>query len=407
MLDSPVLEEDGRYLIVSQFQASAQIVRLVLRVKKAFQNSIEKFQVNTVDQNDDCDIESVEGLPLELVIKLPIGKFYKNIEAFVKESSQLSMGELREDFYLVDEDYLAGEEHSLHSVSQLEKLCAWIGFLQAVLPHTETRVSWLTFILFPESVDGNGRSKKTFKSKIRIEDLSFDLSKIKEFLEIAGKEDLHASERKSVFRQALAELLESQHEEDRGFSHILKNINKLHQTYHDNYERYINGFSMEKLKKEVMADYYQFSLRINSALNDIVTKVFAVPASLVAVALLIRLDNLASHVVMTLVVLLTSVVCELMLSWQATNICMIKGDIKSTFGDFSNSGASGAEFARKKQIKLNRSTNGVAIRILLLRWLSLFPVFTVGAYFCWKYAIPEMVWDWVCNILDRILSAGG
>ena len=384
LLGKPTLVEDA-YLICNLSEASQEVIQLVIRLQGDFTEAVECFRLNGVDQDQTCDAKKLEGKPFELIFRLPIGYFYPNLESFIETSTQLSMGILRDNFYLIDEDYYPGDDKKPDLITQLEKICAWIRFLQIVLHHTETRTNWLTFILFPETIDKNIRSKKSFRSKISISDLSCDLTKTAEFLEIAKKEDLHASERKSVFRQALAELLEHQIDEAQAFSYILQNIDKLYRTYHDNYERYINGFSIEKLKKEVIDDYNNFSTQINNSLNDIVTKAFAVPASLAAAALLIRLDNLASHVVMALVVLITTIIYVLTLSWQLNKIESIKNDISDTFSAFSNSGASGSSFAREKEDVLKLNADSVKRRVMALLILSLLPILVVVVYLSWKY----------------------
>ncbi len=269
-------------------------------------------------------------------------------------------------------------------------ICNWIQFLRKVLPHTEDQSTWLNFILFPEAENGNGRSKKIIRSKIHANDLKFDLTGINEIMEIADKDDLHSSERKSVFRQALSELI--QHfDEDKAFSHILENIQKLYSNYCDNYERYINGFSLEKLKKEVIEDYSKFSGQISSALNDIIAKAFAVPASLVAAALLIRLDTPISKGLMALAIIISTAITFLMLSWQKRNISLIKSDVETTFKKFSESDASGSDFVRRKQGDLESSIESVSWRLTILKWISWLPIIAMLVYFWFELPIIQLL----------------
>jgi len=389
-LDCPEIE-DGGYLTANIELADTALLNLLKAAHTAYTEKFETCLLNGTEPSEDWAINQYDGPSINLVIKLPPRLFFTNLSDFIDKSTNLSMGNLRNDYFLVEENYLAGEPDVPHEIEQVEKICAWIKFLQEVLPHTETHPNWLTFVLLPESSNSNGRSKRTFRSKISRLDLNADLSRLSEFLEITKKNDLHASERKSVFRQVLAELLEQHPEEASTFSYILQNMNKLCQNYHDYYERYINSFSLEKLQKEVIEDYNQFSVQIRSALNEIISKTFAVPASLAAAALLVRVDNTASDIILTLVILFTTIITVLLLSWHSNNIQLIRTQIENKFEMFSNSGVSGTEFANKRQSELEASAERVKNRIYTLRILSWIPVILAGTYLWIKYPDVELL----------------
>jgi hypothetical protein len=384
-IDRPPLE-DEEYISIIIESADTRTLQLARTVQVNYPDKVEKFLVDGAALTDEQINEKKSTVSIELVLQLPPRVFFSDLTNFIDNSSQLSMGHLREDYYLIEENYMAGDKVEPHKVGQLRKVCDWIKFLQYVLPHTETRPNFFTFVLFPESKDGSGRSKQSFSSKISMCDLEFDLSKSSEFFKMSQeKEDFHTNERKSVFRQVLAELLDRNINKAPPLSFILKHMDTLSQNYDDSYERYINGFSIEKIKKEILEDYNQFSAQIRVTLNEIITKTFAVPASLAAAALMLRLDSFFSDIILSLVILLTTIITVLFLSWQSTHILQIQNQIKDNFDNFAKSGTTGAEFALKKRVELEKSASDAKTRVLVLRYLSWVSVIFLGFYLYIKY----------------------
>lgn len=409
-LNRPSLEEGG-YLRAQSESINLHTIELLQRVHKVFPEKFERlrFEGNDIDSSDTDNLAQYENQSMDLAIQIPPHLFYSDLEKLVKTRSSLSMGEMREDFYLINEDYYPDDNDTPKELTQLEKICEWIRFLQKVLQHTEERKTWLTFVLFPEPKNGNRRSKITFQSKILFSDLDSDLSRTSEFLKITDKNDIHSSERESVFRQTLAELLIQNTDRDNAFSFLLKNMEDLCQNYHDSYARYINGFSLEKLKQEVIENSELFSTQIKTALNEIITKSFAVPASLAAAALLVRLDNTLSDITLTLVILFTTSITVLSLSWQSTHILSIISQINARFSNYIVSGKSGEAFAKKNKKELNTSARGVQKRIRVLRVLCWVPVVLSGIYLWAKYPSVQNTFDYFADptvnfILDLLPS---
>lgn len=397
-LNRPQLVEGG-YISAQSESINLHTIELIQQAYKLFQSKFERlrFGGNDIDLSNTDNLAQYESQSMDLAIQIPPHLFYSNLKELVETRNTLSTGEMSTDFYLVDEDYFPDDIETPKEITQLEKICEWIRFLQNVLPHTEERLTYLTFVLFPESTNGDGRSKITFQSRISYTDLNYDLSRSSEFIEITTIDDLHSSERKSVFRQTLAELLVQNPNKDEAFSYLLKNMGTLCQNYHDSYERYISGFSLEKLKQEVIENSELFSTQIKTALNEIITKSFAVPASLAAAAFLVRQDNIFSDITLTLVILFTTIITTLALSWQLTHIQSIISQINTRFSNYTNSGKSGEEFAEKNKADLNKSAYSVKKRIIVLWILSLIPVILSGIYLWIKHPIFQNTFDYIID----------
>jgi hypothetical protein len=350
---------DPNYLKYSTKDCKKEAVEKITIAFKRSKELFDKIVINDIDLNGNDKLPQLSNQnSVNILLKIPSDKFYLNLNDFITKASNLSKGKYRRDFYLVDEDYFGSEEIRPSELLQLEKLTKWISFLESVLPHTEKGTKFLKFVLLSDRISSKSQTR-TFDSQITISDLDSELTRLSELLGISDTNDTHSHERKSVVRHVIQELLDERHDSNSGisdFSYLLINFDRLCQNYHDNYQIYISGYSFEKIKKEINDNYDDFLKNINSSINETVAKAFAIPASYVAAALLIRFDSSKAFIIVSMAILVTCLITHLMLCWQYKNLTNVKYRIVKAFDYYANSGPSGQELANQTGIELISKT---------------------------------------------------
>lgn len=378
---------EGNYLIAKDLSVQQQ------HWEKIKNNDFEKLIINTTNHSNDSaapDIENGDIVEFSLLLKANPKKHFDDINRLVASFTPIQKGVMPDYFYLIDVDYLYPNDKEIDEIKRLKKICGFIKFLEKVLPHTEGLLDnhpCLKFVVFSKDFYNKKKSNKvTFSSKFDYNLLPDNLESTAFLEELGSEDDLHTYERITVFQNALVELL-SLAPEDGEFNYVLDNLKKLERIYKSNYAIYINDFHLEEFKKDVIESYTVFSNEIDNKINDLVTKMFAVPAVSTAM-LFLRTTNTNNSsaqqdysILIYAIIIVTLLISGMHLKWVMNSLCMIENNIKDVFGRFEGQEQSTSDFVGNKKDELlqrliDAAFNGYAFASLVLL-LSLIVMFYI------------------------------
>ncbi|WP_036253648.1 hypothetical protein [Methylobacter sp. BBA5.1] len=345
---------------------------------------------NVYQQKDDilelfsCN-ENAQSLPLpeiqnnsklRFTLNLPfIGgfkRFFSNVSDLISNHTGVKKGLLPDAFYLIENDYLTSEINEPEKLRQLKQVCRWIVFLKQALPHTEEKKDSYLFVLLTEDKESKGFKKHLIESRFTVDQLQ-DLNGLESFEEMLASEDLHCYERLAVVRNALEELLSKRPAVSQRLGDILSEFGVFKQLYLDNYETYINGFSLKDFKKEVIEKHEEFAGKIEGTLNDVLNKGFAIPISIATIAALIKENELINSLVINFSVFLISVFMWRLIKQHLDRLKDIKLILNEVFERFENREENAAQFVNDKRNNLIERSKSIGRDLERLRWLSLTP----------------------------------
>ncbi|GAB6140899.1 hypothetical protein JCM14076_16280 [Methylosoma difficile] len=320
------------------------------------------------------ELKTGQDLTFRLNIPLIEHKlFFKDIADLITNYTGIKIGKLPESFYLIGEDYLTTEANEPEKLIQLRRVCRWILFLDKALPHTDKSNNSFTFVLLTEDKENKGFKKHLIESRFTFADLK-PLDGLESFEEMLKNQDLHCSERLAVVRNALEELLSKRPATNQQLGYILSEFEVFKKLYQDNYETYINGFSLKDFKKEVIEKHQDVASKIDGALYDVINKALAIPVSIVTIGALIKEDQLINSLVVSCAVLLVPVLMWWLIGQHLKRLEEIQLDIKEIFDKFENKKESAAQFVDEKRQSLVDRSKSITVVLKILKWLGFAPV---------------------------------
>jgi len=365
-----------------------------------------RLLINNIHQQKDdifelfkCN-EKTQSLPLQaaqnnqrlnFTLNIPIigyKRFFTNVADLISNNTGVKKGILPESFYLLENDYLTNEANEPEKLQQLRQVCRWIIFLKQALPHTEEKKDSYLFVLLTEDKESKGFKKHLIESRFTVDELR-SLDGLENFEEMITNEDLHCSERLSVVRNALEELLSKRPVINQRLGDILSEFDIFKQIYQDNYETYINGFSLKDFKKEVIEKHEEFATKIESSLNDVINKGLIIPASIATIGALIKEKDLINSLVISFSVLLVSIFMWRLVRQHLSRLEDIKLALNEIFEKFKGKKESAAQFVSDKRVNLIKRSELISRDLNILGWLSWAPFFSAIVLLYYKY--PEII----------------
>jgi hypothetical protein len=345
---------------------------------------------------------SVNGQTVKFTLNAPLidgyKRFFKNVDDLISNHTGVKKGILPESFYLLENDYLAGEENEPEQLQQLKQVCRWINFLKKALPHTEEKKDSYLFVLLTEDKESKGFKKHLIESRFTVGELR-NLDGLESFEEMLTNTDLHCFERLSVVRNALEELLSKKPATNQRLGDILFKFDIFKQLYQDNYETYINGFSLKDFKKEVVAKHEEFASKIESSINDVINKGLAIPVSFAAIGAFVKEDQLINSLFVSLAVLVTSIFMWRLSNQYKSRLTDIKSALDEVFEKFQNREEKAAKFVNEKKDNLKKRANSLSRDLEIFSWLSWLPTFSAIILLCVKYPqILKYLHFLICSI---------
>lgn len=359
---------------------------------------------NIYQQNNDifelvkCN-ETPQSLPLQaaknnqklnFTLNIPIigyKRFFTNVADLISNNTGVKKGILPESFYLLENDYLTNEANEPEKLQQLRQVCRWIVFLKLALPHTEEKKDSYLFVLLTEDKESKGFKKHLIESRFTVDELR-SLDGLESFEEMITNVDLHCSERLAVVRNALEELLSKRPAINQRLGDILSGFEVFKQLYQDNYETYINGFSLKDFKKEIIEKHEEFASKIEGSLSDVINKGLVIPVSIATIGALIKENDLINSLVVSFAVLLISIFMWRLVQQHLGRLKDIQSALNEIFERFKEKEESAAQFVNDKRLSLIKRSELISRDLRALGWLSLAPVVSAIVLLFYKY--PEI-----------------
>lgn len=379
--------EEIRLLINNIDQKQNDIIELVkcndspqtLPLQSSVNNQNLKFSLNS---------PAIEGYK----------RFFKNVDDLITKNTGVKKGKLPELFYLIEDDYLSTEVNEPEKIQQLKQVCRWIVFLKQALPHTEEKKDSYLFVLLTEDKKSKGFKKHLIESRFTVDELR-SLNGLESFEEMITNVDLHCSERLTVVRNALEELLSKRPAINQRLGDILSEFEIFKQLYQDNYETYINGFSLKDFKKEVIEKHEELASKIESSLSDVINKGLVIPVSIATIGALIKENDLINSLAISFSVLLISIFMWRLIQQHLSRLKDIDAVLNEIFERFKEKEESAAQFVNDKRENLTERSKLIRRDLILLGWLSWAPVLTAVVLLLYKYPkILSFFHSLVCSI---------
>jgi hypothetical protein len=285
----------------------------------------DSFPIN-VDNNKEVTLK----------VSLPGGdfQFVDSLDVFLAFDNKLNMGLDVENVYLVQEDYVFGENTNNEIIKNTLRLSQFINELSKLANYIDR-------------IDDNGRLKIVFidtgsskkippiviEPNISIENASYPTVDLSVFNNINNHENdnAHVQEKQSMFRVSLIEVLREVDRDDGNFNNLIKHWELLKETYYGNFECYLTNFSFLKQKKEAAENYMSVSSKISNTLSSISGKLFGLPIS-IGVALAILKSSQKFEGILTLIgVAITSLLILFTIQDQRKVLCSIRASIDALF----------------------------------------------------------------------------
>lgn len=120
-------------------------------------------------------------------------------------------------------------------------------------------------------------------------------------------EDAQTKDRQSVMLVSFAEIMSSMEDGNNPFEVFLSNTKKFHDRYCENYEIYVNRFTVDSQLREIDEQHLSFVGKLQDLVTSSQTKAFALPGVMVAIGALARTNNFLGVVAIVVGVVMTKV----------------------------------------------------------------------------------------------------
>ncbi|MDD4904744.1 MAG: hypothetical protein PHD39_01115 [Methylobacter tundripaludum] len=258
-------------------------------------------EINKSTEMNDPFPDLAEKQPLHIEITVPQtekGFFYKNVSEWIALAGSLKKGRFAPNTYLVDEDLIVDAESDNTEVAKVRKTCELIEQLSKLAHYHDekqgpSQAYRLVFVV-PDKDD------KVYRPVILETQLTDDillaeqpdislLSKIVQ--EHNTSNSIHASERLSVYRIALTEIIEKIPSDAKAFSYLIKHWPDVADSFKKSWERYLSGFSFNKLKAEMAKQQTEFSQKLSDTVASLSGRLFSLPISIAGIALIEKAES--------------------------------------------------------------------------------------------------------------------
>ncbi|TOG21717.1 hypothetical protein CGJ06_11845 [Vibrio parahaemolyticus] len=120
-------------------------------------------------------------------------------------------------------------------------------------------------------------------------------------------EDAQTKDRQSVMLVSFAEIMSSMEDGNNPFEVFLSNTRKFHDRYCENYEIYVNRFTVDNQLREIDEQHLSFVGKLQDLVTSSQTKAFALPGVMVAIGALARTNNFLGVVAIIVGIVMTKV----------------------------------------------------------------------------------------------------
>jgi len=315
--------------------------------------SVRKFDIEIMvedsvyDSSDDNFPEFVGCQSLSINITVhqnENGFFYQNVSDWIAKAGALKKGVVSPNIYLIDEDTIVTEDTTNRNVEKVLTSCHLVCKLSELAHYHDEKNGGanayrLVFVM-PD------KDNKVYHPVILTTQLSGEILKADQpdtsilslILEQQHSNDIHANERLSVFRIALAEMIEKTPDNTEPFIYLVKNWSDVTDSFHKSWENYLSGFSFSKLKAEIAEQQITFSQKLTDIVANLSGRLFSLPISIAAIVVLERANSSIANWFYLLSCVLVSYMVASAISIQKRNLKNIELSYKMAFSRFKEEG---------------------------------------------------------------------
>nr|WP_164465613.1 hypothetical protein [Burkholderia gladioli] len=224
-------------------------------------------EINDIVVGDRVAIELLEP-------RLGIGVFATDFEDFLRAPSVRI--KRPNQFYIIDLHYNSLSAAALPvSIEKYGQLLKFIDILRETATYVDEPNATLVYL-----------DKDRFDVEIRYTttDIAIlDIAKLNSIIESISTQDVHREQKLAILGQTLKEITKNVSARDK-FSHILKHLSEIQNSYVEGYRLFAASFSYSKIKGELEAAKVEYIGKIHKAITDIQNQLLGLPIATVVVA---------------------------------------------------------------------------------------------------------------------------
>lgn len=219
---------------------------------------------------------------------------HKDLDSFIRVC--LVHKEVPDKFCIANER-LTDRTKNNSVLVKIKSLTNWTKLLNSIADHKPDN-NVLVFFVHQQS----GKSKVYEVSPfLTVEDLEIleidcDESHFKHLQGSWNLQDAHEKDRQSVMLVSFSEVMGQIRPEDNPFKFFLSQTKKFHDRYRENYDIYVNRFSVDSQLREIDEQHLDFIGKLQDLVTSAQTKAFAIPGVMIAIGALAKMTNFLSVV---------------------------------------------------------------------------------------------------------------
>lgn len=329
------------------------------------------------------------------------GRFYANVADLVARSQVLSRGQRPQNFYLVEDNYCAGEDEPPEQLSHAYELCELVQLLGSVSLTADlsatTQPRELIFVI----PAGEKAPPRTLGLSTRLEpavlaETRLDLEPLRRLVSDESAHSLHVQELRALFRLAVADTVGRAPASTNAFTFLVANWPDVLEKYGFDVDCYISNFSFEKIRLEIAQMELDFSSRLGSVMGDSTAKFLALPLPIAVLAAIYKTHGIVEAYLLFIGALAIVMLFSGMIHNQLLQLARIDHGFGVIGDQFSKKAKS---YPVSISTRLTEARNGFAKQrsflfrtLWALRVLAWVPIIAGLALLAWKYCPGFRVW---------------
>lgn len=307
---------------------------------------------------------SIEAGHIEFDFRLPsneAGRFFDSVEELIRLNSSINRGVFPNNIFIVNENWSDVDGTDLEKIKEIKRVCRLVKLLADLAVGVDKESNPDCYNLFFALPPDGARLPRTFLLSTLIEPdvLQYEIHHLNLLEEILNKKNenkAHLTERKLMFRLAVADIVERFEHEANVFTAIVREWKSVLSLYRTNLQTYVYGFSFEKVRREVAQAEIDYGSKLSSVLGDIAGKLLALPLSLAALIALDKAESGLEQFIIFLGMVLVSSVLLAILHNQQLQVDRLLHSFNVVFDEFKSKIAT---YPQKLQKLLNITINQV------------------------------------------------
>lgn len=268
--------------------------------------------------------------------------FNNEFELIQSHKKLLSCGNpLPNSFYLASSDYISDESESNTKLQKIERVLDWFSIFEEISNLNRKGDSCRELIFIEKA----GQEKLTkpihFETNILAEMIDIeDIPDVGHFFDLKDEKNdssLHHEEKRKFLRIAFVETLARVRAQKTGNDdslEIVKSLDLIRNSYYEHLELFMEDFVVSEFKKDIEEAHFSYLEKIESVIGNIQGKLYAIPASFLALGALARSNNTESNLLILVAAGLASLFTFLMIISQKGRAEYLSSSISFIFEKF-------------------------------------------------------------------------